>query len=75
MKCIRCGAKIESSTDTHVKDDVHGLLIIRNIPCYKCTECNEVIYTGDVIEKLEKITEAAKKFTQEISVVDYSKVA
>ena len=26
MKCIRCGAKIKSSTDTQVKDDVHGLL-------------------------------------------------
>ena len=75
MLCMNCGAKAENSTDTYVADLGSCLLIIRNVPCYKCTECNEVIYTGDVIEKLEKITEAAKKFTQEISVVDYSKVA
>ena len=26
-----------------------SLVIVRNVPCYKCTECNETIYTADVI--------------------------
>ena len=51
------------------------LLIVRNVPCYKCTECNEIIYTGDVIKRLEQITEQAKQFTQEISIVNYSSAA
>ena len=40
-----------------------------------CMECNEIIYTGDVIKKLEQITEQAKQFTQEISIVNYSDAA
>lgn len=48
---------------------------MRNVPCYKCMECNEVIYTADVVEHLEKIVETAKKLMQEISIIDYSKVA
>ncbi len=51
------------------------LVIVRNVPCYKCTECNEVIYTADVVKQLEKIVEQAKKVMQEISIIDYRKVA
>ena len=51
------------------------LVIVRNVPCYKCTECNEVIYTADVVKHLEDIVEQAKKLMQEISIIDYSKVA
>ena len=48
---------------------------IRNVPCYKCTECNEITYMGDVLKKLEEIISHAKKLMQEISIIDYSKVA
>ncbi len=51
------------------------LIIIRNVPCYKCTQCNEVIYTGDVIKKIEEIIEHCRNMMQEISIIDYSKVA
>lgn len=75
MICIKCGTTAEKGYTTSVTDLGHCLLIVRNVPCYKCMECNEVIYTGDVIKKLEKITEQAKNFTQEISIVNYSNVA
>ncbi len=51
------------------------LVIIRNVPCYKCTECDEIFYTGDVVEHLEKIIGIAKVVMQEVSIIDYSKVA
>lgn len=69
MICIKCGTTAEKGYTTSVTDLGHCLLIVRNVPCYKCMECNEVIYTGDVVKKLEKITEQAKNFTQEISIV------
>lgn len=75
MICIKCGTTAEKGYTTSVTDLGHCLLIVRNVPCYKCMECNEVIYTGDVVKKLEKITEQAKNFTQEISIVNYSNVA
>ena len=75
MMCMECGAKIEKGFTTDVTDLGNCLIIVRNVPCYKCTECNEIIYTGDVIKRLEEIVAAAKKLMQEISVVDYAKAA
>lgn len=52
-----------------------GLLVIRNIPCYKCEECDEILYTGDVALKIEDIIERVRKLEQEITIVEYNKVA
>ena len=46
-----------------------------NIPCFKCDECDEIFYTGDVAQKIEEITERVKMLVQEITVVDYEKAA
>lgn len=72
---MECGAKAEKGYTTSVTDLGSCILIVRNVPCYKCTECNEIIYTGDVIQRLEQIAAQAKQFTQEFSIVDYSSVA
>lgn len=75
MKCMKCGANTEKGFTTNVTDLNNCLVIVRNVPCYKCSECNEIIYTGDVIQQLEGIIDSAKKLMQEISIIDYSKVA
>lgn len=54
MKCFECGANAEKSTATSVTDLGNCLIIVRNVPCYKCSECDEIFYTGDVVERLEK---------------------
>jgi len=76
MKCISCGAKTFSETTTDVTDLKTCLVIVRNVPCHKCSECDEVIYTGDVVKQLESIAATAKNAVDEITVVDFnSKVA
>ena len=75
MMCMECGAKTEKGFTTDVTDLGNCLIIVRNVPCFKCTECNEIIYTGDVMKRLEEIIAEAKKLTQEISIVDYAKAA
>lgn len=75
MKCMRCGATAYKGLTTSVTDLQGCLVIVRNVPCFKCSECNEIIYTGDVIQQLEEIINSAKKVMQEISIIDYSKVA
>ena len=75
MICMECGARAEKGFTTDVTDLGSCLIIIRNVPCYKCTECNEVIYTGDVMKHLEEIVAAAKQMMQEISIIDYAKAA
>lgn len=75
MLCMECGAIAEKGYTTDVTELGNSIIIIRNVPCYKCQECNEVIYTADVVQKLEKIVEMARKFMQEVSIIDYAKVA
>ena len=53
----------------------YGLVVIKNIPCYKCTECDEIFYTGDVALKIEDIMNALASVSQEITVVYYAKAA
>ena len=63
------------STTTEAIELGFGVLVLRNIPCYKCVECDEIFYTGDVAQKIEEITERVKQFIQEIIVIDFEKAA
>ena len=75
MKCMKCGREAYNSTTSEAIEMEFGLLVIRNIPCYKCEECDEIFYTGDVVQKQEEITEKVKLLMQEFTIVDYNKVA
>lgn len=75
MRCQKCGAAVQKGVTTSVTDLGGCLVIVRNVPCYKCEECSEIIYTGDVVQRLEGLIETAQKAMQEISVIDYSRVA
>lgn len=75
MKCMKCGKEMFKSTTTEAIELGFGVLAIRNIPCYKCTECDEIFYTGDIVQKIEEITERIKLLDQEVTVVDFEKAA
>ena len=75
MKCMKCGKDAYKSTTSEAIEMEFGILVIRNIPCYKCEECDEIFYTGDVVEKIEEITDRVKQLMQEITIVDYSTAA
>ena len=71
MKCIRCGHETYESTTTEAIELEGGVLVIRNIPCYKCETCDEIHFTGNVVKKLEEIIDSAKQHLQELSVVNF----
>ena len=75
MKCISCGAHTITGTTSHVTDLQKCLVIVRNTPCHKCTECSEIIYTGDVIKRLDRVINDVKQSMNEIAVFDYNNVA
>ena len=72
MKCISCGAETIHGTTADVTELGNCLVIVRNTPCYKCIECNEIIYTADVVKRLEKIIETAKSAMNDIAIIDYN---
>ena len=75
MKCMRCGHETYKSTTSEAIETEFGLLVIRNIPCYKCEECDEIFYSGDVVLKIEEISEKVKQLAQDITIIDYQKAA
>jgi len=75
MKCMKCGKEAFKSTISEAIEMDFGLLVIRNIPCYKCEDCDEIFYTGDVVQRIEKMIEKARQLSQDIAIIDYEKVA
>jgi len=73
MNCPRCGNNVVKSTTTFVSDLGDILIIIRNVPCYQCEDCDEIVYSGDVIKNIESFVTSAKALKQEISIIDYMK--
>ena len=75
MKCLSCKSDMVQSFTADVTERNGMLIIIKNVPCYKCTECNEVFYTGDVLTQLEQLRKKAEEVLPELTVIDFDKVA
>jgi hypothetical protein len=50
-------------------------IIIKNVPCTKCTQCGEEYLNGITLEKIETILNKLKDLLTEIAVVDYNSAA
>ena len=77
MKCIYCKGFITDGTTTDVTDLTTSVIIIRNVPCHKCTQCGEVSFTIEVSERLEKIVDKIinTDSATEITIVKYADTA
>lgn len=75
MTCFYCKGDMKPSTTTHVVEIDKKIIIVRNVPCLKCTQCGEAVYVGDTVEKLERIIDTLSKLMTEIAVVEYSSAA
>ena len=74
--CMYCkGNELIDSLTTHVVHYKNCLIIIKNVPCAECAQCGEKYYNDDVAQHLDKIVSDAKKFAQELSVIDYRQAA
>ena len=72
---MRCGKPAYKSMTSEAIELGFGLLVIRNIHCYKCEECDEIFFTGDVVQKIEEIVDEAKQLMQETRVVYFDDAA
>lgn len=66
--------KIKSHT-TFTVEYKDCIIVVKNVPCYECPICGEITFSDKVSAHLEELVNAAKSVLQEISVIDYSKVA
>jgi hypothetical protein len=48
------------------------MVIIKKVPCYKCSQCGEVAFDLAVGERIEEIVKSLKNAFTEIAVINYS---
>lgn len=76
MKCLICKSDtVTDSIDTYFAQLNNCYVIIENVPCKKCTQCGEVVYSASVMEKIERILEKVRDIASKIFIMDYSKAA
>ena len=75
MKCMKCGHDMFESTTTEAIELDTGVLVIRNIPCYKCSFCDEIHFTGDIVKHLENLISKAEQQKQEVVIMSFHMAA
>jgi YgiT-type zinc finger domain-containing protein len=63
---------MQEENTTHFAQVGNCIVIVKNVPCSKCTQCGEVTYKGSVALRIEQITAELEKSLTEIAVVTYS---
>ena len=70
-----CKGNMEKSVTTYMTECNGCFLIIKNVPCTKCTQCGEEFLNGATLQKIEMILEKLKTMLTEVAIVDYNKAA
>ena len=72
MTCFMCKGNIQKSTTSYMTEYNGCYIIIKNVPCSRCTQCGEEYLNGATLEKIEGILEKLKGILTEIAVIDYN---
>ena len=76
MKCFSCKfGDMQETTTTYTVSFEQCVIVIRNVPCLKCDQCGEELFSSSTLEKIEHIVELARKLSSEVSIIDYGNVA
>jgi YgiT-type zinc finger domain-containing protein len=63
----------EESTTSDFNDLGKKIIIVRGVPCQKCTQCGEIVFDLKTDVRVEEIVDTLKcSMTREIAVVQYS---
>ena len=74
--CQRCQCKEIIHTTTTYAIDLDGcVVVITNVPCDECEACGETYFSLSTSKEIEKLVSAARQLSQEVSVINFSKVA
>ena len=71
-KCFYCKGNMKDDFSNYMVYLDGRFIIVRNVPCHKCSQCGEVSYSGEVVTRLEEIVATRKEALTEIAVVEYA---
>ena len=72
MNCMLCKGDMKDSRTTYFADLGKCIIVVKNVPCYKCEQCGEIAYSGAVVREIERIVDELANTLTEIAVVNYS---
>ena len=75
MKCFYCKGDIAESVTTYMTELKNCIVIIKNVPCLKCSQCGEVSFTGATMKKIEAILDKCEGLLTEIAVFNFKDTA
>ena len=75
MTCSLCKGNLEKSTTTYMTSFNNCYIIIKNVPCNRCTQCGEEYINGVTMKKIESIIARLKDLLTEVAIVDYNHAA
>jgi YgiT-type zinc finger domain-containing protein len=71
-KCFFCKGDMKDDYSNYMIDLDGHFIIIKNVPCHKCSQCGEVSYTGTTVARIEQIVEKLKDVLTEVAIVDFA---
>ena len=76
MRCLVCrNGTMHKDLGTYFTQLKNCYVIIENVPCWKCDQCGEIVYSASVLEKIEEILEKGDKVARKIFIMDYGQAA
>ncbi len=76
MNCLVCkSGTMHEAKETYFANLKNGYLIIENVPCWKCDQCGEVVFSASVLEKIDELIEKVQKVSSKIFLLDYDTAA
>jgi len=73
MTCLsyKSGDCVESTT-TYFAELHNCMIIVKNVPCLKCSQCEEVTFNNSVAKKLYELMQQADALANELTIIDYA---
>ena len=62
---------MKPDTTIHTIQLRNCIVVIKNVPCLKCSQCGETVFSTDTIEKVEQILQCAQQSAAEITVINF----
>ncbi len=76
MRCLLCkDGTMESALTTYFVQLKNCYVIIENVPCMKCEQCGEEVFSASVLERIDEIVNSLQKVESKIFITEYSQAA
>ena len=76
MKCLACKNEMMiDTTTTYFVNLQDYYVIVENVPCKKCTQCGEEVFSLSVMERIDEIVAGITKKDSKVCIMEYKSVA